>query len=148
VLGRFYAFNNLSTSDEHGFLQVNAPARVGDISDGMSNTILLAEIAGRPQVYRKGQPVAGLTTEGAGWGDPLNGESWMAGSLFDGTGATGPCVVNCTNQTTRGIYAFHSGGANVLLGDGSVHLLGSSISPSTFAGLVTRAGGEVLGSDF
>jgi prepilin-type N-terminal cleavage/methylation domain-containing protein/prepilin-type processing-associated H-X9-DG protein len=148
VLGRFLSFNNLSTADEHGLLQVNSPARVGDVSDGLSNTILLGEIAGRPQVYRVGKPVPGLITEGAGWGDPLNGESWMAGSLYDGTGSTGPCTVNCTNQTTRGLYSFHPAGANVLLGDGSVHLLSSNISPGTFAALVTRAGGEVVGSDF
>jgi prepilin-type N-terminal cleavage/methylation domain-containing protein/prepilin-type processing-associated H-X9-DG protein len=147
VLGRFYSFNNLSTADEHGLLQINSPAKVGDVTDGLSNTIMIGEIAGRPQVYQQGRAVPGATTQGAGWGDPLNGESWMAGSLFDGTGSTGPCVINCTNLTTRGLYSFHSGGANVLLGDGSVRLLSSGINPGTFAALVTRAGGEVPGSD-
>jgi prepilin-type N-terminal cleavage/methylation domain-containing protein len=145
VLGRFLSFNNLSTADEHGLLQVNSPARVGDVLDGLSNTIMLGEIAGRPQVYRVGKPVPGAITEGAGWGDPFNGESWMAGSLHDGTGTTGPCAVNCTNETTRGLYGFHTAGANILLGDGSVRLLRSGVSPAAFAALVTRAGGDVGG---
>jgi prepilin-type N-terminal cleavage/methylation domain-containing protein/prepilin-type processing-associated H-X9-DG protein len=148
VLARFYTFNNLHTADEHGLLQFNNPAKVGDVTDGLSNTIMLGEIAGRPQVYQQGRLVPDASpTQGAGWGDPLNGESWMAGSLFDGTGMTGACVINCTNLTTRGLYSFHSGGANVLLGDGSVRLLSSGISPGTFAALVTRAGGEPPGSD-
>jgi len=38
-------------------------------------------------------------------------------------------------------------GANVLFGDGSVHLLKSSINPVPWWALATRAFGEVISSD-
>ena len=55
--------------------------------------------------------------------------------------------MNCTND--REVYSFHPGGANVVFADGSVHFLKATIDIRVFAGLVTRAGGEVVsGSDF
>ncbi|HEX3146939.1 MAG TPA: DUF1559 domain-containing protein [Gemmataceae bacterium] len=44
--------------------------------------------------------------------------------------------------------SFHPGGVNVLLMDGSVRFVRDSISLATWRALGTRAGGEVLGSDF
>jgi prepilin-type N-terminal cleavage/methylation domain-containing protein/prepilin-type processing-associated H-X9-DG protein len=44
--------------------------------------------------------------------------------------------------------SYHSGGVNVLLMDGSVRFVGNAISTTTWRALGTRAGGEVLGSDF
>ena len=40
-------------------------------------------------------------------------ENWVAGSLYDGSGSAGPCVINCTNLSGRGIYSFHPQGCNV-----------------------------------
>ena len=55
--------------------------------------------------------------------------------------------MNCTND--REVYSFHPGGANVVFADGSVHFLKAAISIRVFAGLVTRAGGEVVsGGDY
>ena len=42
----------------------------------------------------------------------------------------------------------HSGGANVLFGDGSVHFMKNSIDSGTWAAVGTRAGGEVISSPF
>jgi prepilin-type processing-associated H-X9-DG protein len=55
--------------------------------------------------------------------------------------------VNCTND--REVYSFHTGGANVVLADGSVRFLSATLDIRVFAKLVTRDGGEVVsGSDF
>jgi prepilin-type N-terminal cleavage/methylation domain-containing protein/prepilin-type processing-associated H-X9-DG protein len=121
--------------------------RVLAITDGTSNTLLIGELAGRPMTYRAGRQVAAFAPfQGAGWGDALSGENWFIGSLFDGTEPPhgGPCVVNCTNSRGRGLYAFHSGGANVLLADGSVRSLSSSINQCTFAFLVTKKKGDIV----
>jgi prepilin-type processing-associated H-X9-DG protein len=45
------------------------------------------------------------------------------------------------------IYAFHPGGANVVLGDGAVRFVSDNILLSTLAPLVTRAGGENVDPD-
>jgi prepilin-type processing-associated H-X9-DG protein len=55
-------------------------------------------------------------------------------------------MVNCSNFYS--IYAFHTGGANVLFGDGSVRFLRASVQATTVAALITRSGGEVLGNDW
>jgi prepilin-type processing-associated H-X9-DG protein len=47
-------------------------------------------------------------------------------------------------QPDTQVYAFHPGGANVALADGSVRFVQQAVSFSTFASLVTRAGGEVV----
>jgi prepilin-type N-terminal cleavage/methylation domain-containing protein/prepilin-type processing-associated H-X9-DG protein len=45
------------------------------------------------------------------------------------------------------LSSYHSGGANVLMGDGSVHFLKSSISMQTLWQIGSAAGGEVVSSD-
>jgi prepilin-type N-terminal cleavage/methylation domain-containing protein/prepilin-type processing-associated H-X9-DG protein len=44
--------------------------------------------------------------------------------------------------------SFHTNGVNVVFMDGSVHFISNSVSLQTWQGLGTRAGGEVLGTDY
>src|SRR5947209_856007 len=39
-----------------GMMQKNTTVRLTDVTDGLSNTIAVVESAGRPQIYRRGQP--------------------------------------------------------------------------------------------
>jgi prepilin-type N-terminal cleavage/methylation domain-containing protein/prepilin-type processing-associated H-X9-DG protein len=128
-----------------GVLTENEMVRVTDITDGTANTILMAECAGRPKLWRAGVLVPDAYSNGASWA--VQGLLKGQGSTFNGASPLGPCAVNCTND--REAYSFHPGGANVVLADGSVRFLKASIDIRIFAGLVTRAGGEVAsGSDF
>lgn len=127
--------------------------RLRDFVDGSSNTVILGENAGRNQLYRVGKAVASSDPEaqaeaigGAGaWADMLNGESWVSGRLYDGTGADGPCAINCSNARSAGMYSFHTGGAHCLLGDGSVRFLSANLAQYVLASLITQQGGEVVG---
>jgi prepilin-type N-terminal cleavage/methylation domain-containing protein/prepilin-type processing-associated H-X9-DG protein len=61
---------------------------------------------------------------------------------------------DCVNNDLTTITAFawrtarsnHTGGVNMLFGDGSVHFVTNGIDLNTWRGLATRSGGEVLGA--
>jgi prepilin-type processing-associated H-X9-DG protein len=44
-------------------------------------------------------------------------------------------------------YSFHPGGGNFLFADGAVRFVRESVDIKTFAALLTRAAGEVVGTD-
>jgi prepilin-type processing-associated H-X9-DG protein len=113
--------------------------RLVDITDGASQTILITEHAGRPELWRAGRPVPGSYAVAAAWvgGTLIFGK----GSTPDGATKPGPCAINCTNE--REVYSFHPAGANAVFADGSVHFLRADIDIRIFARLVTRAGEEV-----
>jgi prepilin-type processing-associated H-X9-DG protein/prepilin-type N-terminal cleavage/methylation domain-containing protein len=128
-------------ADYRGVLAQNSMARPGDITDGTSNTILVAECAGRPTTWWAGRMVPDVLAPGGPWASGANGFS-VAGSAPDGATRPGPCAVNCTNYGE--LYSFHPGGANVVFADGSVRFLQAGISLRVLAALITRAGGEIV----
>jgi prepilin-type N-terminal cleavage/methylation domain-containing protein/prepilin-type processing-associated H-X9-DG protein len=126
------------------------------ITDGLSNTVAVTELANRPQAWlRKG--IASNSTSGGlsgtSSGTVISGGPWASdwksvapqGATQDGSSKPGPCMINCTNNWEA--YSLHSGGANALFGDGSVKFLKETISPATFAAIMTRACGEITSSD-
>ncbi len=119
------------------------------ITDGTSNTILAAEIAGKNELWQTlgdaGQPLSGYYGGQGGWADATSSASKLYGSTDDGTSTPGPRGVNCSNDF--GLYAFHPGGAQGLMADGSVQWLPQTISLRVLAALVTRAGGEPPAGD-
>ncbi len=141
-----------SGSDRGGALSANSQTSILGITDGTSNTLLLAEIAGKNDKWVKGQKVSTSSEQGGGWGDPFSGENWLSGSDTTGASSPGACVIGCTNSqplgsTARGLYSFHTGGANALLCDGSVRYLTGSTSAKTIVFMVTRAKGEIVPND-
>jgi len=155
------SISGFPTGNLNGMFQVDKKTKIADVTDGLSNTIMMPEIAGRPFVWQAGKRISGIQTYhngSGGWNDATNSNASLSGSPADGTYATNPCtaqvcakpsvrtcVVNCSNDL--GIYAFHSGVANVGMGDGSVRTLKASSSAFTVAAMVTRANGEVFTND-
>ncbi len=113
-----------------------SPRRILDITDGTSNTFFIAEDAGRPDRYQNGTRTATGTVNDGGWGD------WQAEYGLDGIGS---CAVNCDNNNET--YAFHTGGANHLFGDGSVRFIRSSVPIANYAAGITAQMGETLSLD-
>jgi prepilin-type N-terminal cleavage/methylation domain-containing protein/prepilin-type processing-associated H-X9-DG protein len=124
-----------------GALPVNRMNRLTDLSDGTSTTLLAAEDAGRPQLWRAGRYVPGLFAYGGPWASSAN-PVVIAGASADGETVPGPCAINCTND--RQPYGFHPGGANFLFADGAVHFLRAGVGIRVLAALATRAGGEAV----
>ena len=129
---------------------------VAQITDGLSNTILIAEDANRPEYWVKGKRVTGReppfggdgtgtgSVTGGVWADHQKGFG-VEGTSPDGNTLVGECAINCNNSFE--VYAFHTGGANAAMADGSVRFLRESMSIRTLAALCTRAGGEVIAND-
>jgi prepilin-type N-terminal cleavage/methylation domain-containing protein/prepilin-type processing-associated H-X9-DG protein len=120
----------------------NTRRRIDEVKDGASNTLLLVEAAGRPQLWVMGaqaSPTTNNPNPAGEWANPYN-MLYLAGFTKDSAkpDRPGPCAVNCTNNE---VYSFHSGGANVLLCDGSVKFLFDTITINTLVALMTRATG-------
>ena len=112
-----------------------------DIPDGLSNSIIFGEVAGRPDSYVAGRKVSGRDEVlGGPWASMENGLI-VKGFSRDGTTSPGRCAINCNNQD---IYGFHPGGANFLFADGHVRFMSDTIDIREFVKMVTRIGGEVV----
>ena len=132
-----------------GILEYNKQTPITAVSDGTSNTFLFVEDAGRPYRYGRGGAKVGADRDGngaaGGWGDQ---DSWFGMNGADpnlGTQGSGPACVNGSSDNE--IYGFHTGGAQVVMGDGSVRFLRDSITLAVGAALHSRSGGEVLPAD-
>ncbi|WP_422925724.1 DUF1559 domain-containing protein [Singulisphaera sp. PoT] len=118
------------------------------VTDGLSNTIMMSEDAGRPHIYRSGgrRDTSVIPGEGSagGWADYDTGYTLHSFTL-DGSKNPGPCFTSCYNGNED--YSFHPGGGNYLMGDGSVRFIKSTTSIRIYVRLLTRGMGEVLSSD-
>jgi prepilin-type N-terminal cleavage/methylation domain-containing protein/prepilin-type processing-associated H-X9-DG protein len=126
-------------------LAVDTGRPMADITDGTSNTLLISELAGRPDHWILGvkQPDDSTLRFPHWWGPWASYNSCIYRTWSDdGQTPGGFCTINCNNSW--GIYAFHPGGANAVFVDGSVHFLAVGLDRNGFAALITRAGGEVI----
>jgi type II secretory pathway pseudopilin PulG len=124
-----------------GAMPVDETLRFADILDGPSNTLLVAEGAGRPQVWLAGRATGKFPPNDKSTWSAWNG-NFIRGYSADGQVMPGPCGVNCSNNNA--VYGFHQGGAFGLLGDGSVRFLKRDMDVYVLYALATRAGGEIL----
>jgi len=132
--------------------------RLSEVTDGLSNTVMAVECAGRPNLYQRNRLIPDGTTPKTWSGSssvtrpfPTGGvwASHLKGFLVDGTqpdGNTlirpGVCSINCSNDNE--VYSFHIGGANILKADGSVQFVSASMPIEQLAALVSRNGGEIV----
>ena len=122
-----------------GIMFGNKLRRIAEVTDGLSNTFLVSEDAGRPVRYEFGMTVAGGTSSGAAWAD------YLSEYFTHGAWRQRNCHTNCTNDNED--YSFHPGGANKLYADGSVRFMKASTSMRIFGRLMSFNGGEVISSD-
>ena len=111
------------------------------ITDGSSNTMMLAECAARNRRFHMGKEVSGTWSAGP-WANPNSRLNIGGCQPNDPNAPIGPIAVNCVNN--KEIYAFHPQGANILMGDGHVRFLKSSVHLDMVLKLLTRDRGEVF----
>jgi prepilin-type N-terminal cleavage/methylation domain-containing protein/prepilin-type processing-associated H-X9-DG protein len=138
-----------------------------EVSDGLSQTIAVVESAGRDarflsglseDVYLPNKPKVRPVPPGQRrfwrWAEaatavvsstsPNNkGMPQHEATQYPQSGVTAGTDAGPNDE----IYAFHPGGANVLMGDGSVRFLKESVNILTQRSLITQRGSEVVSSD-
>ena len=143
----------------------NFGARLLQITDGSSNTMILAE--GVRAVMNNSADIRGAyVVDEAGtsffFTQPPTGQG-IVGNYTPNTtaqdvlyhctpypGMNRPCIQNQANigQNSAAARSMHPAGVHALMCDGSVRFVNTSISPTTWAEVATIEGGEVLGSDW
>ncbi len=132
----------------------NGPLRLAAITDGASNTIFVAEDAGRSDQM----PFSPLTANALNpqgrrfwaWAEPDN--SYNVDQLINNNATPGGGPPTCPwtrlncgpNEET---FSFHPGGAHVLMGDGSVRFLREGTNGSVFRALLSINGGETVDAE-
>ena len=121
-----------------GVLQLNATTTSSQCEDGLTNTFLMVEDAGRPLTFLQtgGGPNYYPGAKWAGYQYPI-----PISQLDCGINQ----IINCKNR--KEIYSFHPGGANFLYGGTGVTFAAENMNPLVFIGRFTRAGEELTFRD-
>ena len=115
------------------------PGRFSDVTDGLSNTIAIAERGGKPFDLLDGER---NVTPGNPNADYPGQVGWSASNTF--AWAINKDGVGINQSNSNGIYALHAGGANVAIADGAVKLLPASTDFETLVALFGRSDGAVV----
>jgi len=120
------------------------PLTVANIRDGLSQTFMFFESAGKPFHYRQGVLIPDDRA-------PLEEFQWASDKAYDIWGnvpGDQECgittVMNCDNW--QGIYSFHPAGAVFAFGDGSADYVDETIDVDVFISLFTAAARDVPGT--
>ncbi len=130
----------------NGMFSWGKKVRLGDVTDGLSSTLLVGEFVQRD-------------ADQSSWtsGYPGNVRGWMIGGNWYGEpGSYSFKVVSAgvpNQQLDRSggtpfnhlpFGSHHPGGCSFVFGDGSVHFISKDVDPVTFRYMATRNGGETL----
>ncbi len=147
--GEVYRGTNALDVFNGGDLGVQRRRRFADITDGLTNTILLTEQAGLPRSFVGG---GYMPADEQGEESFVSGEgAWAISPIFlgfsDGTQVDGDPNARVTvinRGTGLGPNSFHSGGVNAAFCDGSVRFLSESLESQEFGALLSRDGGDAV----
>jgi prepilin-type N-terminal cleavage/methylation domain-containing protein len=117
----------------NGVLYRNSRTRIADVRDGLSSTIVVAEVC--------------LDSRRDKWGGIWAGANrkdefglWISGVIW----AIDEGAFRLNGPDKWGFCSFHAAGVGVVLGDGSVRFIADAADPRVPADMSSRAGGEVV----
>ncbi len=108
-----------------------------EVTDGLSNTMMIGEMSGRPEFFSSGKDEDEYSN--------IMRPRWAISGSFMALLLETDKKINEVNRNA--LYSFHAVGANVAFADGSVRLLANSTDKEVLHALATKAGGEATTSD-
>lgn len=137
----------------NGIFFMNSNIRIADITDGTTNTFLVAEVQdelkGAPNSNRMpGSDRRYNFSTNSDDNPPTDISEYLIGMENDDP-------INANTRDASGFFnndgeyagSYHPGGAQFCMGDGSVRFVGQTISMTIYQGISTRDGGEVVTID-
>jgi prepilin-type N-terminal cleavage/methylation domain-containing protein/prepilin-type processing-associated H-X9-DG protein len=149
-------------------MAANYGAKITELTDGASNTILVGELragltAVDPRgVWALGFPGSSIVNAGRATYNPTpnnllggvkadGGDELQNGNQYcnPATAALGMgCTTSGTDMTSAMARSLHTGGVNCCFADGSVHFVSNNVSQLTWVQLLSKADGQVTGTDY
>jgi len=120
------------------FTRLGVRTKASQITDGLSKTIFVGEV--RVGCSEHAQAGWAWTNNGSGYCSTLIPINYDTCNEF----APDPCHRPKSWNTAVGFKSAHSGGAQFLFGDGSVHFLNETIDMQTYQYLGAKADGHVI----
>ncbi|HEV3143193.1 MAG TPA: DUF1559 domain-containing protein [Gemmataceae bacterium] len=141
----FYDFGSLKTD---GIFWINSSVRIGQITDGTSNTLLFGERYHYDPHWTKGSTNIG-NLGGWAWSNYNATEDYILSARVPinymvPAGQSDPPPFAFQDPRVCAFGSGHTGGANFCLCDGSVRFISDSTDLVTLQALATRASGEVV----
>jgi prepilin-type N-terminal cleavage/methylation domain-containing protein/prepilin-type processing-associated H-X9-DG protein len=142
-----------NTARPQGVFMLNSKPRLGELTDGTSNTVFIAEVIKVPgdrdcrgmMHYPEGPLYHHNRTPNSPVPDELRAFYCVSAPRAPCIGTFSSC---CPKRLTMTARSHHAGGVNVLMGDGSVRFASDNISLVTWQALSSPRGGEVIGANF
>jgi len=119
-----------SPCNSDGVFYLNSRTRFADVTDGLSNTLLVGE--------RMTQIANGWLYT---WAGVISGGDNPICRILGDTDVT----PNHSNVRMDEFASYHTGGANFLMGDGAVRFIQTNIDLNVYRSLASRAAGDVVG---
>lgn len=123
-----------------GIFYISSSTRFRDVTDGLTNTIFVSEVIDSGGDSNKlggaGSDRRHSFSPGADGNPPTEMSEYLIA-------AEGNDPINSYGEEAAGSY--HRGGAQFVLGDGSVRFLSENLSMQTYQALSTRSGRETVG---
>jgi prepilin-type N-terminal cleavage/methylation domain-containing protein/prepilin-type processing-associated H-X9-DG protein len=156
---------------KRGMIGVNFGSRIAEVTDGLSNTGMVAEMrVGLLSIDGRGTWAIGmgsmsLCCEARPYNPTPNSINWAGPKCDDGGDETQFCYAviktfpnlattgmpcNCSkgnNNSGGQARSLHAGGVNLCMGDGSVRFIKNSVSELVWWALMTSQDGTVLSAD-
>jgi prepilin-type N-terminal cleavage/methylation domain-containing protein/prepilin-type processing-associated H-X9-DG protein len=131
--------DNSYLNNVNGVFGYSGSAKLRDITDGTSNTVALLEDVH----FSVGPSQPSSYAVDSAWPSPLSAVGTMRNYVNN------PYMINQQNDLRcHGTSSLHTGGAHVLMCDGSTHFLNQNVSVLVLQSIATRSYGETIQAGF